>query len=70
MSTADERLAFGDGQLVVKSGAGYTGPGKVYARFEGEDGHIRYVVGHTIAGGKGTFYHIYGPAQLDAVPNE
>lgn len=64
MTSADDRLNFIRGERVVKSGAGYGGPGKVYAKFYGEDGHVRYVVGHTIEKGKGVFYHIYGPSQL------
>lgn len=65
MTTAEQRLKFPRGTRVRKSGSGYSGPGKVYARFVGEDGHIRYVVGHSIADGTGVFYHIYGPTQLE-----
>jgi hypothetical protein len=68
MSNAKEQEELLRGMTVRKDGAGYSGPGKVYSVFEGEDGHVRFVIGHTIEGGKGTFYHIYGAAQLSHVP--
>jgi hypothetical protein len=55
---------FDEGDPVRKTGSGYSGPGTVFAVFPGDDGHWRYVVGHRIENGLGTFYHIYGEAQL------
>lgn len=62
--------AFKRGDPVYKAGTGYSGPGKVYAAFLGEDQHWRYAVAHKIDGGQGRFYHIYGLAQLRADPAE
>lgn len=59
---------FKRGDTVYKTGAGYSGPGKVYAAFLGEDLHWRYVVAHKVDGGQGRFYHLYGLAQLTANP--
>lgn len=56
------------GDPVYKSGAGYSGPGVVRTCFLGADWHWRIVVEHTIAGGQGQFYHIYGYGQLRANP--
>lgn len=52
------------GDIVSKVGAGYSGPGKVFAVFLGEDRHWKYVIGHKIDKGLGCFYHIYGLGQL------
>lgn len=58
---------FEDSCSVQKHGAGYSGPGIVACSWRGQDGHIRYVVEHQIAGGKGWFYHIYGEGQLTRI---
>lgn len=59
---------FEAGATVYKTGAGYSGPGVVMIAFVGFDNHWRYVVAHTIGGGRGQFYHIYGQGQLTARP--
>lgn len=58
---------FEEGCKVWKHGAGYEGPGKVELSWRGRDGHVRYVVAHTIAGGHGVFYHVYGESQLTRI---
>jgi hypothetical protein len=52
---------------VFKTGGegGYDGPGIVVAVFQNWMGQQRCVVGHKIDGGKGLFYHIYAPTQLE-----
>ena len=55
---------FAPGDRVKKTGSGYSGPGYVFISFLGEDQHWRHVVGHRIEDGVGTFYHVYGSAQL------
>jgi hypothetical protein len=54
------------GDWVWKSGgeAGYSGAGKIVATFKNWMGQPRYVVEHQIEGGRGFFYHIYGPKEL------
>lgn len=52
------------GDAVFKHSGEYTGPGVVRAVFAKPSGSVRYVVGHTIAGGAGEFLHVYAAANL------
>lgn len=58
------------GETVYKHGIGYSGPGRVFGVFLGEDKLFRYVIGHQIAGGQGWFYHIYDAKQFENYPDE
>ena len=55
------------GENVWKQGndaGAYEGPGVIVAAFKNWAGQLRFVVGHRVEGGRGWFYHIYGPKQL------
>ena len=56
------------GDPVEKFGGDYGGPGRVATVIILPGGRIRYGVEHVIAGGFGTFVHIYSGKQLRRLP--
>jgi hypothetical protein len=55
------------GQRVTKWTGNYGGPGIVRGIANDKDQPLRYLVGHTIEGGFGEFYHVYAEGNLREV---
>jgi len=55
------------GTKVYKISGEYQGPGIVKAIITKDDGSLRYLVGHTIEGGKGQFLHIYSRNNIEVI---